>query len=123
MAIKIRLARGGAKKRPFYSIVIADARSPRDGSFIEKVGTYNPMLSSDRTDRVVLKEDRIRHWLGVGAQPTDRIALFLGRANILPMPKVRETPNKSSPKAKAKERAAAEATAAAAAAAAPPAEG
>ena len=112
MSVKIRLTRGGAKKRPFYSIVVSDSRAPRDGSFIEKVGTYNPMLSSDRADRVVLKEDRIRHWLSVGAQPTDRVALFLGRANILAMPKVRETPNKSAPKAKAQERAKANAAAA-----------
>ena len=112
MSVKIRLTRGGAKKRPFYSIVVSDSRAPRDGSFIEKVGTYNPMLAADRTDRVVLKEDRIRHWLSVGAQPTDRVALFLGRANILAMPKIRETPNKSAPKAKAQERAKANAAAA-----------
>ena len=74
MSLKIRLARGGAKKRPFYSIVVADARSPRDGRFIEKLGTYNPMLERGHADRVTLKEERIRHWLGVGAQPTDRVA-------------------------------------------------
>ena len=74
MSLKIRLARGGAKKRPFYSIVVADSRSPRDGRFIEKLGTYNPMLERGHADRVTLKEERIRHWLGVGAQPTERVA-------------------------------------------------
>ncbi len=82
MSLKIRLARGGAKKRPFYSIVVADSRSPRDGRFIEKLGTYNPMLERDHADRVTLKEERIRHWLGVGAQPTERVAKFLGDAGV-----------------------------------------
>src|ERR1700760_4026477 len=98
MALKIRLARGGAKKRPFYSIVVADARSPRDGRFIEKLGTYNPMLERSHTDR-------IKHWLGVGAQPTERVAKFLGDAGIVPKPEYNETPKKSAPKAKAQERA------------------
>ena len=104
MALKIRLARGGAKKRPFYQIVIADARSPRDGRFVEKVGTYNPMLPHDNENRIHLNTDRIKYWLGVGAQPTDRVALFLGKANLIAMPAVRETPLKSAPKAKAQER-------------------
>jgi len=104
MALKIRLARGGAKKRPFYQIVIADARSPRDGRFVEKVGTYNPMLSHDNEDRIRLNSDRIKYWLGVGAQPTDRVALFLGKAKLIAMPAVHETPLKSAPKAKAQER-------------------
>ncbi|MDZ4322656.1 MAG: 30S ribosomal protein S16 [Alphaproteobacteria bacterium] len=104
MALKIRLARGGAKKRPFFQIVIADARSPRDGRFVEKVGTYNPMLSHDNEDRIRLNSDRIKYWLSVGAQPTDRVALFLGKANLIEMPAVRETPLKSTPKAKAQER-------------------
>ncbi|HUX80671.1 MAG TPA: 30S ribosomal protein S16 [Alphaproteobacteria bacterium] len=104
MALKIRLARGGAKKRPFYQIVVADARSPRDGRFVEKVGTYNPMLPHDNENRIRLKEDRIKHWLSVGAQPTDRVALFLGKAKLIEMPVVRETPLKSAPKAKAQER-------------------
>ncbi|HYE51582.1 MAG TPA: 30S ribosomal protein S16 [Azospirillaceae bacterium] len=112
MSLKIRLARGGAKKRPYYSIVVADSRAPRDGDFIEKVGTYNPMLQKDHPERVTLKEERIRHWIGVGAQPTDRVALFLGRANLVELPKVRETPKKSAPKAKAQERAKAAAAAA-----------
>jgi small subunit ribosomal protein S16 len=105
MSLKIRLARGGAKKRPFYSIVIADARSPRDGRFIEKLGTYNPMLERGHSDRVTLKEERIKHWLGVGAQPTERVARFLGDAGLMDKPAVRETPLKSTPKAKAQARA------------------
>src|SRR3546814_7198053 len=104
MSVMIRLTRGGAKKRPFYSIVVADKRSPRDGRFIEKVGTYNPMLDKDHADRVTLKEDRIRHWLSVGAQPTDRVAKFLGQAGLVEAPKFRDTPKKSAPKAKAQER-------------------
>ena len=77
MSLKIRLARGGAKKRPFYAIVVADARSPRDGRFIERLGTYNPMLERGAADRVTLKEERVRHWLGVGAQPTDQVLALL----------------------------------------------
>ena len=105
MALKIRLARGGAKKRPFYSIVVADSRSPRDGRFIEKLGVYNPMVERDHKERLVLKEERVRHWLGVGAVPTERIARFLGDAGIRPAPERRESPKKSAPKAKAQERA------------------
>jgi small subunit ribosomal protein S16 len=116
MSLKIRLARGGAKKRPFYSIVIADARSPRDGRFIEKVGTYNPMLERDHADRVTLKEERLKHWLGVGAQPTERVARFLGNAGLMAKPEISETPQKSAPKKKAQERAKAAEEAAGAAA-------
>src|ERR1700761_1423189 len=115
MSLKIRLTRGGAKRRPFYSIVIADARSPRDGRFIEKVGTYNPMLAKDHAERLVLKEERVKHWLGVGAQPTERVARFFGDAGYLEKPAQRETPKKSAPKAKAQERAKAEAAKAGAA--------
>jgi len=104
MSLKIRLARGGAKKRPFYRIVVADSRSPRDGRFIERVGTYNPILASDHPDRVMIKEDRIRHWLSHGALPSERVAKFLGQAEIIAMPAIRETPKKSQPKAKAQER-------------------
>lgn len=104
MALKIRLARGGAKKRPFYQIVIADARSPRDGRFVEKVGTYNPMLPRESEDRIRLNTDRIKHWLSVGAQPTDRVALFLGKAQLIEMPKAANNPEKAKPKAKAQER-------------------
>lgn len=116
MSLKIRLARGGAKKRPFYSIVVADSRSPRDGRFIEKLGTYNPMLDRGHGERVTLKEERIKHWLGVGALPSDRVARFLGDAGILEKPSVRETPQKSAPKAKAQARAQEAAEAAGAAA-------
>jgi small subunit ribosomal protein S16 len=116
MALKIRLARGGAKKRPFYSIVVADSRSPRDGRFIEKLGTYNPMLDRSHTERVTLKAERVTHWLGVGALPTDRVARFLGDAGLIAKRAIAETPVKSAPKARAQERAkAAEAAAAAAA--------
>ncbi|HEX3882370.1 MAG TPA: 30S ribosomal protein S16 [Stellaceae bacterium] len=116
MALKIRLARGGAKKRPFYSIVVADARSPRDGRFIEKVGSYNPMLARDHSDRITLKTERIQHWLGVGAQPTDRVVKFLAAAGLAEAPAQRETPTKSALKKKAQERAAQAAEAANAAA-------
>ena len=91
MSLKIRLARGGAKKRPFYSIVVAESRSPRDGRFIEKLGTYNPMLDRGHADRVTLKEERIKHWLGVGAQPSDRVARFLGDAGLVEKRAIRET--------------------------------
>ena len=104
MALKIRLARGGAKKRPYYSIVVADSRSPRDGRFIEKLGTYNPMLDRSHADRVTLKAERVQHWLGVGALPTERVARFLGDAGLIEKPAVRETPVKSRPKTRAQER-------------------
>ena len=105
MSLKIRMTRGGAKKRPFYSIVIADSHSPRDGRFIEKVGTYNPMLDKGHEQRVVLKAERLQHWLKMGATPSDRVARFLGEAGLAPKPSYRETPKKSAPKAKAQERA------------------
>ena len=84
MAVRIRLARGGAKKRPYYRIVAADARSPRDGRFLERLGSYNPLLKSEDDNRVVLNEERIRYWLGQGAQVSDRVARFLDKAGILP---------------------------------------
>jgi small subunit ribosomal protein S16 len=116
MSLKIRLARGGAKKRPYYSIVVADSRSPRDGRFIEKLGTYNPMLDRSAADRVTLKAERIQHWLGVGALPTDRVARFLGDAGLIEKPPLKDNPIKARPKARAQERmkAAEEARAAAA---------
>jgi small subunit ribosomal protein S16 len=83
MAVKIRLARGGAKKRPFYRIVAADVRAPRDGAFIEKLGTYNPLLEKGDENRVTLNEDRIKYWLGTGAKPSDRVARFLWEAKLL----------------------------------------
>jgi len=104
MALRIRMARGGAKKRPYYRIVIADSRSPRDGRFIEKVGTYNPLLKKDDPNRVTLNEERIKHWLGNGATPSDRVGRFLGAANIIPMPAQRNNPNKGKPGSKAQER-------------------
>ncbi len=104
MSLKIRLSRAGAKHRPFYNIVIADSRSPRDGRFIEKVGNYDPMLPSEHPNRIRLQGERIQYWLGVGAQPTDRVARFLGHAGLAPMPSVRQNPKKAAPKAKAQER-------------------
>ncbi len=104
MSLRIRLTRGGAKKRPFYRIVVADSRSPRDGRFIEVVGTYNPRLASDDPTRVSLKEERIKYWLGVGANPSDRVAGFCAKNGLMePRPR-RERPQKSLPKAKAQER-------------------
>ncbi|HEV2674669.1 MAG TPA: 30S ribosomal protein S16 [Aliidongia sp.] len=105
MSLKIRLSRGGAKKRPFYSIVIADARSPRDGRFIERVGTYNPMVEKDHPERLVLKVERLKHWLSVGASPTDRVERFLADADLVAKKTRTETPAKSAPKTKAQERA------------------
>jgi small subunit ribosomal protein S16 len=119
MALKIRLARGGAKKRPFYSIVVSDSRSPRDGRFIEKIGTYNPMLPKEHETRITIDQDRAKHWLSVGAQPTDRVALFFGNAGLVEKRQWTETPNQSQPKAKAQERLKASEAAAAAAAPAP----
>jgi small subunit ribosomal protein S16 len=112
MALKIRLTRGGAKKRPFYSIVVADSRSPRDGRFIEKLGTYNPMLDRGHAQRLVMNNERIKHWLDHGALPSDRVARFLGDAGLVAKPEIHETPHQSAPKAKAQERAKAAAAAA-----------
>jgi small subunit ribosomal protein S16 len=124
MSLRIRLARGGAKKRPYYRIVVADARMPRDGRYVEKVGTYNPMLAKDDPNRINLLEDRIRHWLSVGAQPSDRVARFLGAAEIAAKPAIPSQTKQHLPKAKAQERLkeAEEAATAAAEAAAAPAE-
>jgi len=105
MGLKIRLARAGAKKRPYYHIVVADSRSPRDGRFIEKLGSYNPMLPAEHDDRLRLQGERILHWLGQGALATERVAKFLGKAGLTPMPVYREQPVKSAPKKKAQERA------------------
>lgn len=104
MAVKIRLARGGAKKRPFYRIVVADERAPRDGRFIEKIGTFNPLLPDDSAERVVLDAERAKHWLSHGAKPTDRVLRFLDQAGVLARP-ARNNPKKAEPGAKAKERA------------------
>ncbi|WP_371227603.1 30S ribosomal protein S16 [Roseovarius sp. 2305UL8-3] len=112
MAMKIRLARGGSKKRPFYRIVAADSRMPRDGRFIEKLGTYNPLLPKDSEDRVKMNMERVEYWLGQGAQPTDRIARMLEAAGVREKTE-RNNPNKGEPGAKAKERAEEKATKAA----------
>ena len=104
MALSIRLSRGGSKKRPYYRIVVADARSPRDGRFIEKIGNYNPLLAKDDEKRVVLNADRAKHWLSNGAQPTDRVARFLDLAGVRERA-ARNNPKKAEPGEKAKERA------------------
>jgi small subunit ribosomal protein S16 len=105
MGLKIRLARAGAKKRPYYHIVVADSRSPRDGRFIEKLGSYNPMLPQEHTDRLRLQDERVKHWVSQGAVPTERVARFLGQAGLAPAPVWREQPVQSAPKKKAQERA------------------
>ena len=104
MALKIRLSRGGAKKRPFYHLVIADSRSPRDGRFIEQVGNYNPMVAKDHPERLVLKDERIKYWMGVGALPTDRVARFLADAGLGKKHIVHDQTKQHLPKAKAQER-------------------
>ncbi|MCH4892753.1 30S ribosomal protein S16 [Sphingomonas sp. SFZ2018-12] len=104
MATSMRLSRGGSKKRPYYRIVVADSRAPRDGKFIEKIGTYNPLLAKDSPDRIKLDNDRAAHWLKMGAQPTDRVARFLDAAGIKERP-ARNNPNKGKPGEKATERA------------------
>ena len=104
MAIALRLSRGGAKKRPYYRIVAADQRSPRDGKYLEQIGVYNPLLAKDDEGRVKLNEDRIKYWLGVGAQPSDRVARFLDAAGIRERA-ARNNPNKAKPGEKATERA------------------
>ncbi|MEO1206914.1 MAG: 30S ribosomal protein S16 [Pseudomonadota bacterium] len=106
MAVKLRLARGGAKKRPYYYIVAATASSPRDGRWIERVGSYNPMLPKDSGERVKLDIERCKHWLSVGAQPTDRVARFLAAADLMKRD-AKNNPNKAKPKKKAQERLAA----------------
>lgn len=103
MATKIRLARGGSKKRPFYSIVVADVRAPRDGRFIEKIGTFNPLLAKDNEQRVVLNTERAQHWLGEGAKPTDKVLRFLDDAGLLKR-EPRNNPKKAQPGKKAQER-------------------
>ena len=127
MSVSMRLSRGGSKKRPYYRIVVANSRAPRDGNYLEQIGTYNPLLAKDDVNRVKLIEDRARYWLGVGAQPTDRVARMLDKAGIKERPAT-NNPTKAEPGQKAKDRAedratklaeAEEAKAAAAAAPAP----
>lgn len=122
MSLKIRLARAGAKKRPFYRIVIANSRSPRDGRFIERVGSYDPMVAKNHPKRIVLDTDRVKHWLGVGAQPTERVARFFGKLGLGPTPTIPKQTQQHLPKAKAQERMKAAEQSAAAAGAAPAAE-
>ncbi len=132
MALKIRLARGGAKKRPFYRIVVAEASSPRDGRFVERIGSYNPMLSSDNENRLVLDGERAKYWMSKGAKPTLRVHKMMAGIGLLDSPEIREQPKKSAfgkkrqereeAAAEAAEAAAAEAAEAAAAAAEAPAE-
>jgi len=112
MSVKIRLSRGGTKKRPYYYVVVADSASPRDGRYIEQVGMHNPLLPKDSADRVKLEVERIKHWLAVGAQPTDRVARFLDAAGLTKR-EARNNPSKGKPKKKRVEREAAQAEAAA----------
>lgn len=105
MALKLRLARHGRKAVPFYAVVVADSRAPRDGRYIEKVGTYDPRQPKDSDRRVVLNTERVSYWLSQGAQPTDRVAVFVGKAGLAPMPEKSNNPQKAQPKAKAQERA------------------
>ncbi|HEY9163398.1 MAG TPA: 30S ribosomal protein S16 [Magnetovibrio sp.] len=104
MSLRIRLSRGGAKKRPYYRIVVADARNPRDGRFIERVGTYNPMLAKDNADRITLDAERIKHWISQGAQPSDRVARFLANAGLAEKPAIPAQTKKHLPKRKTLER-------------------
>jgi small subunit ribosomal protein S16 len=104
MSVSLRLSRGGSKKRPYYKVVVANSRAPRDGKYLEQVGTYNPLLAKDDANRVRLVEDRVRYWLGVGAQPTDRVARMLDKAGIKERAAT-VNPNKAEPGQKAKDRA------------------
>jgi len=124
MSLKIRLSRGGAKKRPYYRIVVADSRSPRDGRFIERIGSYNPMVAKDHPERLTLDTERAKHWLSVGATPSDRVSRFLAAADLVPARRIPRQTTAQLPGQKAQERAAAaeEAKKAAEEAAAAPAE-
>jgi len=115
MSLKIRLARGGAKKRPFYRIVVAESRFARDGKFVERIGSYNPMLQREDPLRVVLDTERAQYWLSKGAQPSERVQIFFANAGLMKAPERREQTKQDKPKAKAQERAKAAADAAAAA--------
>ena len=104
MSLKIRLSRGGAKKRPYYRVVVADSRKPRDGRYIERVGTYNPMVAKDHPERLKLNDERIKYWLGVGAKPSDRVARFLGDLGVIEKPPIPEQTKQHLPRAKTLER-------------------
>ena len=100
MALKIRLTRGGAKKKPYYRIVVAENTSPRDGKFVERVGSYNPMLAQDNAERYMINAERVKYWMSVGAQPTERVARILGHLNVIEKPAVPNRPKKSQPRKK-----------------------
>lgn len=100
MSLRIRLARGGAKKKPFYRVVVAENTSPRDGKFVERIGSYNPMVAADHQDRYVIDAERAKYWISVGAQPTERLAKILGRLGIIEKPAIREQPKQSVAKKK-----------------------
>ena len=104
MAVRIRLSRGGSKKRPFYRIVAADQRAPRDGRFIEKLGTYNPLLPKDSAERLVVDAEKVKSWISKGAQPTERLQKLFANLGLCAAPALRNQPKKSAPKAKALER-------------------
>ncbi len=104
MSVRIRLSRGGSKKRPFYKVVAADQRAPRDGRFIERLGSYNPMLPQDHADRFTINEERVKYWLSQGAEPTERLQKMLANLGLVAKPALRNQPVKSAPKAKAQER-------------------
>jgi small subunit ribosomal protein S16 len=112
MSLKIRLSRGGTKKRPYYRIVVAEATAPRDGRFIEKVGTFNPLLPKDKTERVTINQERVKHWLKSGAQPTDRVVKMLDQLGLMKR-EPRNNPIKGQPRKKRQEREKAQAEAAA----------
>jgi small subunit ribosomal protein S16 len=122
MSLKIRLARGGAKKRPFYRIVVAESRFARDGRFVERIGSYNPMLTKEDPNRVLIEVERAKHWLSKGALPTERVQHFFAKLGLMEAPKRHDQTKQDKPKAKAVERAKANAEAAAKAAEAPAAE-
>lgn len=113
MSVKIRLSRAGTKRRPFYKIVVADSRSPRDGRFLERVGHYNPLLKSDHPERLVLMDERVKYWLSVGAEMTERVELLVSTRGVVAKPAVPNRPKKSAPKKKAQERLEAQAAASA----------
>ena len=117
MALKIRLSRGGSKKRPFYRIVVAEAASPRDGRYVERIGHYNPMVAKDNDQRLVVDGERVNHWMGLGAKPTERVQKLLSTLSLTPAVEMRDQPKKSAPGKKRAEREAEEAATAEAAAA------
>ena len=117
MALKIRLSRGGSKKRPFYRIVVAEAASPRDGRYVERIGHYNPMVAKDNDQRLVVDGERVKHWMGLGAKPTERVQKLLSTLSLTPAVEMRDQPKKSAPGKKRAEREAEEAATAEAAAA------